>query len=117
MAATARGASKMIAATTTAVAFDPIDMMGNPGLERSQGLWLLNTDPTNIAYLHRFTTATVNGDDSIPLVPRLWTWVLKPAYNKTTNPVATVPWSLIGATATCNVYVVSDDGSWHPQSG
>lgn len=114
MTATASGLSKLIAATTTAVAFDPIDMLGNSGLERSQGFWVMNTDGTNIAYLHTKLTATVNGDDTIPLMPRLPTWVAKPDYNKIANPTAKTSWSFIGATATCNVIVASDDGSWHP---
>lgn len=114
MAATARGFSKLIAAATTATAFDPIDVIGTAGLERSQGIWLLNTDATNIAYLHVAIAATVNGDDTIPLVPRLWTWVAKPAYRKGTPPVITTPWSFIAATATCNIMAVNDDGSWHP---
>jgi hypothetical protein len=115
LAATAQGLSRLIAATTTAVAFDPIDMMGNLGLEQAQGLWLLNTDPTNIAYLGTWgVAATVNGDDMIPLVPRSWTWVAKPAYRKGVPPVISVPWSLIAATATCNVMVVADDAGWHP---
>ena len=115
MAATAKGFSKLLAATTTAVSFDPIDMLGNAGLERSQGFWILNADPTNIAYLHTGgTAATVNGDDTVVLAPRMWTWVSKPVYNKSTNPTIRTQWSFIGATATCNLMIVNDDGSWHP---
>jgi hypothetical protein len=114
MAATAKGFSKLVAAGVAAGPFDPIDMMGNAGLERCQGFWVMNTDGTNIAYLHQSGTATVNGDDTIPLMPRIPTWVAKPGVNKGTNPTAVTPWSFIGATATCNVIVASDDGSWHP---
>lgn len=118
MASTAQGFSKLVAATTTAVTFDPIDMMGNSGLEKSQGLWVVNTDVTNIAYLNIGAAATVNGDDTIPLLPRVWTWVAKPPYQKTTSPAMRTPlWSFIGATATCNVMVVNDSGSWHPHYG
>lgn len=115
MAATTNGLSRLVAAATTATAFDPIDMMGTSGLEQSSGLWILNTDATNIAYLNMFgVAATVNGDDSIPLVPRLWTWVAKPAYRKGVPPVITTTWSFIAATAACNIMVVADDAGWHP---
>lgn len=114
MAATARGLSKLVAAATTAGNFDPIDMLGNPGLERCQGFWIMNTDATNIAYLNTAIAATVQGDDTIPLLPRIPTWVAKPAVKKGANPTAATPWSFIGATATCNLIVASDDGSWHP---
>jgi len=118
MAATAKGFSKLIAAATTATAFDPIDALGNAGLESCQGFWLLNTDAANIAYLHtQGVAATVNGDDTIPLVPRVWTWVAKPPYQKKASPTITTPWSFIAATATCNVMVVNDNGSWHPHYG
>jgi hypothetical protein len=114
VAATTNGLSRFISALTTATAFDPVDALGTTGLDKSQGLWLLNTDGTNIAYLNTFTAATVNGDDCIPLVPRLWTWVVKPSYRKGTPPVITQAWSLISATAACAIMVVSDNGSWHP---
>ena len=114
MAASTRGFSRNISAATTATAFDPIDFLGVSGLERCQGFWVCNTDPTNATYLNTNGTASVNGDDMICLLPRQWTWVCKPDVNKTATPTAKTGWSLIAATAACNVNVVSDDGSWHP---
>lgn len=115
MAATPQGLSRMLAALVSATTFDPIDFLGNAGLEKAQGLWVCNTDPTNIAYLAvNGAVASVGGQDCIPLLPRQWLWIVKPAYNKSANPVATNLWSLIGTTATCNIYIVADNGGWHP---
>lgn len=115
MAASIRGLCRNVSAGTTVGFFDPVDMCGAVGLDRCQGFWVCNTDPTNIAYLGMGgTTAAVNGDDAIPLLPRQWTWFARPDYNKTTNPTSKQNWSLIAATAACNVTVASDDGSWHP---
>jgi hypothetical protein len=116
MASTARGVSKNVSFATSAGAVDVVDLF-SAGWDSIQGFWVVNQDATNTAYLATGgVTSAVNGDDSIPLLPRQWTWFTKPAASKAVPPIAVTgqTWSGIGATAACNVLIVADNGAWHP---
>jgi hypothetical protein len=116
MASTARGVAKNVSFGTSAGAVDVVDLF-SVAWDSIQGFWVTNQDATNIAYLATGGVASsVNGDDSIALLPRQWTWFAKPGASKATPPVALTGqgWNGIAATAACNVLIVADNGSWHP---
>lgn len=78
MASTARGVAKVVTVPAAAsFAIDPNDILGNSN-QATSGYWLVNLGSNPVWIFQGGETATVEGDDGVPLLPNSWLLLNRP---------------------------------------